>query len=547
MPQPVSMTRAQYQATYGSPPPVPDASNQQSPTAPAQTSAPVKMTRAEYQQKYGQAPTIPGDTGTQTSTSTDAGFGGDISEGNYGGAAKDAVEGVGNFLFPIVGDIGADIQGKSDKTALQQTGDAALSILPFIPGLGELGEGARGVEAAAEGGEAIADAAKGGQAVADASKGSGIVQKTVQKALSGKGIVGGATTGYGMGVASNLSQGQSFGQAVNPLDINNEIGAGLGAVTGGLAGRFGGTGEGSFANSATKDITKVLNPTTKADKAITQKIAPTLAQKGVVSMSREGLLEKYQGNMEKAGEDLENGYQALPQDAKFEVTGLFKNLNQKIDDLHINGKVPSVNQPSVDALTKMSQDLANIGLTTSDDGQQVFSDVANVRKLRQSIDNATRGGFSPTSLDTINKSAQLELSNSIRGEFAKQYPNIAKLNKDFSFWSNASKVLKNTINRKTGQSGIVRKGIAEGVGALGGLPSGHPIIGAGIMRGLSEFINSPAWHTTSAFVKSKLASALENGDGNTVSKFLRAGIASTPGVIGRGAQSFLTELNNPQI
>lgn len=485
--------------------------------------------------------TLPNGQQTQ-SGSQDAGFGGDMAEGNLGGAASDAVKGVGNFLFPIVGDIGADIQGKSDKTALQQTGDAALSILPFIPGLGELGEAAKGGEAAVEGGEAIADATKGAASATDAAKGKGIVQK----ALSGKGIVGGAATGYGMGVASNLSQGQGIGQAVNPFNLNNDISALLGGVTGGLVNRFGGVGEGSLEQSATKDITNVLNPTTKVDKAITQKIAPELAQKGIISSSREGLLEKYQGNMEKAGEDLENGYQALPQDAKFEVTNLFKNLNQKIDDLHINGKVPSVNQPSVDALTKMTQDLANIGLTTSDDGQQVFSDVSNVRKLRQSLDNATRGSFSPTELDTVNKKARLELSNSIRSEFSKQYPDIAKLNKDFSFWSKASNVLENTINRKTGQSGIIRKGISEGVGAIAGFPSGHPIIGAGAMRMVSDFINSPAWQTTSALVKSKLAGALESGDSNTLSHLLRGVVASAPGLVNRPAQSFLTELNNSQ-
>jgi len=232
MPQPVSMTRAQYQATYGSPPPVPDASNQQSPTAPAQTSAPVKMTRAEYQQKYGQAPTIPGDTGTQTSTSTDAGFGGDISEGNYGGAAKDAVEGVGNFLFPIVGDIGADIQGKSDKSALEQVGDAGLSVLPFIPGLDETGVG-EGIDAAVEGGEAAAKGAGFADKIADAgsnilSKGKNAVASVVNKIPGG--VVGkGAVTGYGAGVASNLSQGQGLDTAFDP-NLNTIAGTVLGGA-----------------------------------------------------------------------------------------------------------------------------------------------------------------------------------------------------------------------------------------------------------------------------------------------------------------------------
>ena len=95
---------------------------------------------------------LPNQQGRSQQTSQDTGFMGNLQSGNYGGAAVDAVKNVGNFLFPIAGDIKDDIQGKSTKTALQQTGDAALSILPFIPGLDVIGEGARGADAAVEGG-----------------------------------------------------------------------------------------------------------------------------------------------------------------------------------------------------------------------------------------------------------------------------------------------------------------------------------------------------------------------------------------------------------
>lgn len=101
-----------------------------------------------------------------------------------------------NFLFPIGRDLVSDIKGTSTKTPLQQTGDLALSALPFIPGLGEVGEAAKGTEAAVEGGEALA---KGGL---------------------GNTIAKGAATGYGAGVASNLSQGQSLGQSFVPNATN---------------------------------------------------------------------------------------------------------------------------------------------------------------------------------------------------------------------------------------------------------------------------------------------------------------------------------------
>jgi len=119
---------------------------------------------------------------------------------------ENTVKGVGNFLFPAVGDIYNDVTGKNKKTALQQVGDVALTALPFIPGLGEVGEAARGADVAAQGVGAVAK--------------SGLLSQ----ALKGAGV------GYGAGVASNLSQGQSIGQAVTPNAAN--IG---GAVLGGAA------------------------------------------------------------------------------------------------------------------------------------------------------------------------------------------------------------------------------------------------------------------------------------------------------------------------
>ncbi len=103
----------------------------------------------------------------------------------------------GNFLFPIAGDLKDDFTGQSKKTVLQQGGDAALSALPFIPGLGEAGEAARG---------------------------GGLLAK-----LGASSVAKGALTGYGAGVASNLSQGKGVGESLMP-GVNTIAGATLGAA-----------------------------------------------------------------------------------------------------------------------------------------------------------------------------------------------------------------------------------------------------------------------------------------------------------------------------
>lgn len=125
----------------------------------------------------------------------------------------DVAGAVGNFLFPIAGDIGAMIQGKpTGKTGLQIAGDAGLSALPFIPGLGEVGLAAKGVEAGLEG-------------AGLATKAGGLLSKILPKSTVAKG----ALTGYGAGVAGNLSQGQDLGQSFAP-NINTIGGAALGGL-----------------------------------------------------------------------------------------------------------------------------------------------------------------------------------------------------------------------------------------------------------------------------------------------------------------------------
>lgn len=177
-------------------------------------------------QKSNSGYSLKGSTQTPQQPVQDKGFIGDLGSGNFLGAAKNA----GNFLFPGVKDVYNDVTGQNTganaKTPLQQTGDIALSILPFIPGLGEAGEAVRGAGAAVEG---AADVAKAGEVAADTAKSTGLMGK-----ILGSPITKGAGVGYGAGVASGLSQGKSVGQALTPNLTN--VG---GALTGGAIGGFG--------------------------------------------------------------------------------------------------------------------------------------------------------------------------------------------------------------------------------------------------------------------------------------------------------------------
>lgn len=113
-----------------------------------------------------------------------------------------------DFAFPIVNDFSGE---GAKKTALQKLGDAGLSALWFVPGVGE------GAEAAI--------------------RGAGLVGKGVEAARTAKiagQAIGGAATGYGADVSSNLSQGKTGKEAFTP-----GFGTATGGVLGGALGKLG--------------------------------------------------------------------------------------------------------------------------------------------------------------------------------------------------------------------------------------------------------------------------------------------------------------------
>lgn len=140
------------------------------------------------------------------------GFLSNLMSGNLLGAGKDAA----NWAFPIIGDAVNDIQGNNQKSALQQLGDAGLSALWFVPGLGEeAGLGAKILEGGAIG--------YGAGSLNQLSQGNGLVSSLVPNASN---LLGAATGGAAGGVLSKLSDflGKNLTQegAVNAVQDNLE-------------------------------------------------------------------------------------------------------------------------------------------------------------------------------------------------------------------------------------------------------------------------------------------------------------------------------------
>lgn len=134
--------------------------------------------------------------------------------------------------------------------------------------------------------------------------------------------------------------------------------------------------------------------------------------------------------------------------------------------------------------------------------------------LRRMYDEAVaaRGGYSGRDLlSTMHASAEKQAANIFREELAKDHPDIAALNKEFSFWATVRNIGEHASLRKVGQQGGLGRTVTDPLLAVAGFGVGGPV-GAGISVALNEAIRSPLWRSWSAVQKAHLADALASGN-----------------------------------
>lgn len=177
-------------------------------------------------------------------------------------------KGVGNFLFPAVGDIYHDIKGDNTKTGLQQAGDVGSSLLSastLVPGLDFITGPLKVAEAGTEGANAVSKAGL----LANAGKN--------------------AALGGAFGVTSSLGQGNT-----DPGKIAEDtaIGAGTGGLLGAVGGALGSKVEDVAGEDATsrltaqkdrlKTLTKVFNDNSRNTATGATDPIKTLEQNGLL-------------------------------------------------------------------------------------------------------------------------------------------------------------------------------------------------------------------------------------------------------------------------
>lgn len=261
----------------------------------------------------------------------------------------------------------------------------------------------------------------------------------------------------------------------------------------------------TLKNSAKASVMKVLSPTTKQNKVIAQKLAPEILQRPAgetYAVTLQGLADKAKMGREAAGE----AFDSLGElQGSTPTKAILDFLQEEKAGFVAGGKV--VDQGAVDSITAVQDIFAQYGDEIDNNTLRTIGQI-----LSKGV--ARKGGFQKASGELAdNLEFQKIAANKIRDVLAEASPDLAKLNKEYTFWKNLSKLTSDATQRKAGQSSGLVSNIATVVGAGSAAPSG-PAGMAGnalLFRAVAQATQSPGWRLASARVKNNLADAIALG------------------------------------
>lgn len=265
----------------------------------------------------------------------------------------------------------------------------------------------------------------------------------------------------------------------------------------------------TIAKAATENIGKVLAPTTKATKATTQKITREILDRGIYG-TFEGIQQTAREGLERAATALEDFGKIEGETAVSKITDVLEEAKQSF--FVTSGERSVLPNASAETAVKYLDYLKNQLVNVADDAGNVSREA--LRAFRQAWDATVKkaGGFAGNLDDATKAGIEKTGADAIREILASEVPDLARLNKEYSFFRGLADVLDATARRKIGQRGLVRE-VATAAGAAIG-SSGGPMT-SGILslgaRYLSDIASSALVRSATAQVQNKLAKALISG------------------------------------
>lgn len=277
----------------------------------------------------------------------------------------------------------------------------------------------------------------------------------------------------------------------------------------------------ALKESSIQQYTRALAPTTKEMKLKSAKVVPELLNRGVTALSRKSLASKAGEGLSKAGEALETALENIKPKTPLSVGPVLKALQESKKAFMVPGKKVIAEPKAIQAIEQIEGVVKELGPKVS---------FESLRGLRQIWDKsvAKSKGFLMDEASNFSVMAKREASNAIRKEIAKKFPDLAKVNAEYSFWKNVDDVIGSTVQRTAGQGSGLADKVATAAGAASGLVRGGVSQAAQtalVFNALSKAINSTAWKTFSAVQKNKLADSLAKGSFGNALVLLSKGVS----------------------
>jgi hypothetical protein len=307
-------------------------------------------------------------------------------------------------------------------------------------------------------------------------------------------------------------------------------------------------------DSAIDQATKVLAPTTKANKLRAAEVVPGLLDRGM-PLTLKGIAQKAQANIQALGQQIGDAWDNLPDGTSVKLQDVHDAIDKNAAGLSVDvparqvgtqavdtgikdaagnpvmrqepviqpaSKVPKgpVAQQGMANLQKLKDTLADVAEPDPQTGEMQVP-VERIRAMRQFFDDvaADAGRYDGGNLsDSAQAKAHGMAADAIRGLLNDAHPDIATLNKEYSFWKNVSRVAQDSLTRKGGQGpslgSKIAGGVMQGAGAAAGGPKGW-LAGTAASKLLGAAMNSEAWPAVSAKIKNGVAGAIASGsEGN---------------------------------
>lgn len=289
----------------------------------------------------------------------------------------------------------------------------------------------------------------------------------------------------------------------------------------------------ALRTAAEKKVVQALGATKERYKAVAERLAPGILQRGLWG-SRETLQAHAAETLSDVGQQIDaalakHGAEQVGiapiTDALEKAKDAFRATNPT------TGEIVQIEPRAIQQLAGLQTVVTALGPDAT---------VENLTAVRRAWDKVVSqaGGFEHRAgvaigvplKDQSEAWAKREGAGAIRKLLADEFPDMAAINKEYSFWKGLSDVLTQTLKRTQPQGPGLGRTLAEGAGSIVGGAAGSAAGPAGAVGGAvfagkvaamaKTAFESPRWKLVDARMKSALADAIQSGSASRMAMTL---------------------------